>query len=101
MRGGHRPGSGRKPGFISSEQTRERIRTMALLNRLQNFALGKLKKPMEPSQVAAALGLLAKTLPDLQAIEHLGEIAHTVHVVSGEPMSEEDWAAAYGGRRRN
>jgi hypothetical protein len=100
-RGGRQPGSGRKPGFTHSELTRQRIRTTVLLNRLQKFALGELKRPMEPSQVAAALGLLAKTLPDLKAIEYSGEVEHTVYMASGEPMSEEDWEAAYGGRRRN
>ncbi len=99
-RGGRHLGSGRKPGFTHSERTRERMRTAALINRLQKFALGELKSPMEPSQVTAALGLLKKTLPDLKAIEHLGEVQHTVHTVSGEPLSEEQWDETYGGSRR-
>jgi hypothetical protein len=72
-----------------------------LLNRLQRFALGELKRPMKPSQVAATLGLLAKTLPDLKAIEYSGEIEHTIYEASCEPMSEEDWEAAYCDRLRN
>lgn len=98
MRGGRRPGSGRKPGFVTSDQTRQRIRTVAILNRLQNFLLDG-GPPMSPSQVAAALGLLAKRIPDLRAVEHSGEIEHTFHTVSGEPLAEEEWAALYGSRR--
>jgi hypothetical protein len=98
MRGGYRPGSGRKPGFTHSELTRERIRTGMLLNRLQNFVMGR-GPPMSPHQVTAALGLLAKTIPDLRAIEHAGETEHTFHTVSGEPLTEEAWAELYGGRR--
>jgi hypothetical protein len=101
QRGGHRSGNGRKPGFTHSEQTRERIRTTKLLNRLQSFVLGELKKPMQPSQVTATLGLLAKTLPDLKSIEHSGTIVEDVHAVSAEPLSEEQWAEIYGGSRRN
>ena len=68
---------------------------------MQNFALGKLKRPMEPSQVTAALGLLCKALSDLQAIEHSGEIAETVLEGSAEPLTEGEWAKTHGGRGDN
>ncbi len=100
-RGGRRPGSGRKPGFTHSELTRERIRTTMLVNRLQNFVLGKLKHPMTPSQVSATVMLLAKTLPDLKAITHRGDVQHTVHTVTGEPLTEEEWDEIYGGSPHN
>lgn len=84
---------------MHSELVRERIKTTQLVNRLTNFALGKLRKPMEPHQVTAALGLLKKTVPDLQAIEHSGTIVEEVHTVSSEPLTEEQWAQEYGGAR--
>jgi hypothetical protein len=59
---------------MHSELVRQRIQTTQLVNRLTNFALGKLKKPMEPHQVSAALGILRKTLPDLAAVAHSGTI---------------------------
>lgn len=96
---------GRKPGFTHSELTRERIRTAMLVNRLQAFVLGdpdpQSKKPVEMSStgMSAALGLLRKTLPDLQAIEHLGEVEHRHHVINAQPLTEDEWAEAYGCRR--
>ena len=63
------------------QRTRDKIRTSQLINRLEAFALceedPQTKKPvkMESHQVSAALGLLRKTLPDLQATELSGELA--------------------------
>ncbi len=53
-------------------RTREKIQTSQLVNRLTNHALGKIK--MEPTQVRAIEILLKKTLPDLSAVEHSGEV---------------------------
>lgn len=54
-------------------RTREKIRTSQLINRLENHVLGKIE--LSATQVTAALGLMKKTLPDLTAVEHSGEIA--------------------------
>lgn len=97
--GGRRPNAGRKPGFTHSEVTRNRIRTAMLVNRLQNFVLGQIQ--MSASQVQAAIGLLRKTLPDLQSIEHLGELTADVHLVSAEPLTEDEWQRTYGEPRRH
>lgn len=53
-------------------RTREKIRTSQLINRLEKFILSEAdgkNGPVElsPAQVTAALGLIKKTLPDLQA----------------------------------
>ena len=53
-------------------KTREKIRTSQLINRLTDHVLGKCE--LSSSQVSAALGLMKKTLPDLQATEHTGQI---------------------------
>ncbi len=54
------------------EIVRERIRTSMIARRLTDHALGKVE--MTATQVSAALGLLRKTLPDLQAVAHSGHI---------------------------
>ncbi len=45
---------------------------------------------MSAPQFSAALGLLQKTLPDLQAIQRTleGDVRH--HVVSDQPLSQDD-----------
>lgn len=48
------------------QATRDKIQTSQLINRLTQFVNGEVK--LEPAQVTAALGLLKKTLPDLQAM---------------------------------
>ena len=51
---------------------RQKIKASQLVNRLQNYALAKFKdekaveKIMSDGQVRAAMGLLAKCIPDLQ-----------------------------------
>lgn len=52
-----------------TDACRKKIQTSQLVNRLTNHALGKLEKNMDNSQVTAALGLLKKSLPDLQSVE--------------------------------
>lgn len=51
------------------EDTRKRVQTTQLINRLQNHGLGKLKKPLDSSQIQAINILLKKTLPDLQSVQ--------------------------------
>jgi hypothetical protein len=90
-----------------SELVRARIKSSQLVNRLQGFVLGakdrksKRKIDMSPHQVAAALGLLRKTVPDIQSIEHLGEVAIRHHIVSADPLTEEQWQEQYGEQRLN
>lgn len=52
-------------------QTREKIQTSQLVNRLQDNAMGKVE--LTPVQVRSIEVLLKKSLPDLSAIEHTGE----------------------------
>ena len=64
------------------DETRRRIRTTQLLNRLKKHALGKLD--LAPTQVKALEILLKKALPDLQAVEITGQIDqnYIVHMPS-------------------
>jgi hypothetical protein len=54
------------------DETRKKIKTSQLLNRLQNHALGECE--MTATQIRAAEVCLKKVLPDLAGIEHSGEI---------------------------
>jgi len=56
------------------DDVRAKIQSTQLINRLTNHGLGKLKKPMDASQVAAALGVLKKAVPDLSAVELSGAV---------------------------
>ena len=64
-----------------------------LVNRLQDHVLGKVK--LETTQVTAALGLLKKTLPDLQAAEvkHSGAIDTGGVDIPRRPETREEWLA--------
>jgi hypothetical protein len=74
------------------EETRARIKTSQLINRLTGHVLGDVE--MSASQVTAGLGLLRKTLPDLTATEHSGEIA----TKRSSEMSDDELAAIAAGR---
>ncbi len=54
------------------DETRAKIKTSQLINRLENHVLNDLD--LKPTQVTAALGLLKKTLPDLTQ----SDVNHTV-----------------------
>lgn len=62
-----------RKNLLHSMEVRQRIKTTQILNRLNNFVLGKKSGRdtciMEPHQVTAALGLLKKVLPDLQVVD--------------------------------
>ncbi len=62
------------------DMIRDKIRASQLVNRLENHVLGKGEEneavDLSTTQVAAALGLLKKCVPDLKATEHSGEVAH-------------------------
>jgi hypothetical protein len=66
------------------EKVRTRIKTSMIVNRLTDHVLGTVD--MSPSQVTAGLGLLKKTLPDLQAVQHSGDAENPV-VVQGIAVS--------------
>jgi hypothetical protein len=62
------------------ERTRAKIQASMLINRLQDFAKGKPGVEMSPAQVRAAEVLLKKSVPDLSAVDHTGEVDHNVKV---------------------
>jgi len=62
-----------------------------IARRLVDHVMGKIE--LSPTQVAAALGLLKKTLPDLSATEFTGELRH--RDISDEPLTAEQWEHQY------
>jgi len=72
----------------NDNNTRLKIKTTQIQKRLMEHILGDIK--MDASQVTAALGLLKKTLPDLQSIEQVTEVTER-KVISSEPMQLDDW----------
>jgi hypothetical protein len=60
------------------EEVKKRIQTSQIVNRLNAQALDKIK--MTPMAVKAAEILLRKTIPDLKAIEHTGDIDMSLRV---------------------
>lgn len=55
-------------------ETRARIKTSQIINRLEGHIFGDVK--LEATQVSAALGLLRKTIPDLSQAENKTEVTH-------------------------
>jgi len=58
-----------------SDQTRDSIQTSMLIKRVYGHAVGEVE--MTQTQLRAAEILLKKTLPDLQSIEHTGDVTFT------------------------
>lgn len=68
--------AGRKAGFRHSDETRKKIQAGNLITRLQKIAMGEVEA--EATHINAAKALLNKVLPDLKAIDHTGEVEHTI-----------------------
>lgn len=74
------------------ENTRAKIQTSQIVNRLTKHVFGELD--LTATQIAAALGLLKKSLPDLQSIEMTAEVTEK-RVISAEPLSIDEWESRY------
>lgn len=75
------------------ENTRAKIQTSMIINRLQNHLEGHLE--LSQTQVRCAEILLRKTLPDLTATEMTAEVVHSFAMVPAV-MSKEDWLRTRG-----
>ena len=80
-----------RPGL--SENTRLRIKTTKIVQRLHDFVYGKVE--MSPAQVRAAEVLLNKTLPNLQAIEVDLTGDNVQRVINAQPMTADEWTTEY------
>lgn len=70
-------------GKLHQEDVRSKIQASQLVNRLSDHVLGKVE--LTATQVQAARVLLAKTLPDLTAVEMSGDpdspVNHRIEMV--------------------
>lgn len=80
------------------EVVRQRIRTALLVKALQDHAIRGTS--MAQSQIAAALGLLRKVMPDLTAMQHSGSVANDVRELSSVELDRRI-AALEGEARAN
>jgi hypothetical protein len=78
-------------GAWTPDKVRQRIRTSMLARRLFDHALGKIE--LSQTQVKSIEILLRKTMPDLSAIEHSGEIKQ--RDITAEPLTAAEWEERY------
>lgn len=77
-----------------ADRTRAKIQTTQVINRLEKFVLGGEGDDMSAAQVTAAIALLRKSLPDMQAIEQ--KIETEIKTVATEPiMQEDEWEETF------
>jgi hypothetical protein len=84
---------GREPGFRMSEEHRTKIQNSRILRVLIDHVEGRAE--VSQARVTAALGLLKKVLPDLQAVTIGGDPANPLrheHAIDFSSMSDEDLA---------
>ena len=62
----------RKNYLKLTDEHRAKIKTSMLLKRLENNALGLLKKPLSSDEIRSIDILLKKSMPDMQRITHEG-----------------------------
>lgn len=73
-------GRGRVAGFVMSEAHRVKIQNSNILNALIEHVVGE--REMSSSQVTAGVALLKKVMPDMQTIEHMGQVGLVVKLGS-------------------
>jgi hypothetical protein len=83
------PKRGRRKGFVMPEEHRGKIKVSALLNRLQQCALGVISLP--PDQVKCLEIALRKALPDLSAVEMKADVATYVARLPTPAANTEAW----------
>lgn len=76
------------------DETRAKIQTAQIINRLQAHINGEIE--LSATQVSAAKVLLGKTLPDLGAVEHTGTVEQTYIARLPAPVADMDeWQKRY------
>lgn len=86
---------GRKPGFVMSNEHREKIRNSNILNALVEHVEGK--RDMSSTQVTAGVALLKKVMPDLQSTALTGADGGPVLFARAEEMTDDELAAVISG----
>jgi len=79
--------------IANDSNTRAKIQTTKIAQRLMKHILGDIE--MTATQVSAALGLLKKTLPDLQSQEIKADINTVQRVISAQPVTDDEFKTKY------
>ena len=80
-----------------SEATREKIKADRIIERLSCYFFGEADRTgkvpaLDKTQVLVGLGLLKKIIPDVQAVQHTGEITTTyVARIPQVPDTTDQW----------
>jgi hypothetical protein len=90
-----KPMAARTRKIRHDEETRAKIQSSQIVNRLMDHINGNVE--LSATQVSSALGLLRKTLPDLAAVEHSGEI----ETKRANEMSDDELASIAAGSSTN
>lgn len=76
------------------DETRAKIKSAYLINRLTKFVAGEVE--LSAPQVTAALGLLKKTVSDLQSVDHSGEVTKNYVIrMPARPENMQEWQNHY------
>ena len=79
---------------MHQDSVRAKIQASQLINALEDHVLKGTK--LKQSQVRAALGLLAKCVPDIQRTEHTGEIVQRYVIETPTPAENpQEWASQH------
>lgn len=82
--------------IFHDEDTRKRIKAAALIDRLQDFALGDSPHAMSRTQVAAAIALLNKVLANLQSVSVQPAQTKTYVIrIPEKSAGAEEWLQSY------
>lgn len=88
-----RKGYNRQP--LMTDEHRGKIANSNILNALIEHVDGK--RDMSATQVSAGIALLKKVMPDLQAVQHSGQVEH----VNASEMSDDEIVRILRARTRN
>jgi hypothetical protein len=84
----------RKRAIALTDEWRGRIKASMLVNRLSDHVEGKIE--LSPTQVRCAEILLRKVAPDLQAVEHSGEVeTNYVTRVPNASKTMDEWQSQH------
>ena len=97
---GNNPTGARGKTRMNLTGTRAKIQAAKLIARLQDHIFGRLKTPLDVSQVRAIDILLKKVVPDLTRTEVTADITHRYVVRLPDVLDKETWLKRFGDPRR-
>lgn len=76
------------------DETRAKIQAAQIINRFTQCLMGEVT--LDAQQVSCGKALLAKILPDLQAVDHSGDVSVPFVIYAPQPSeTSEEWQQEY------